>query len=559
MKCRTGDLFWVHEPPKRQDHRMIPASKISHTRKGVIMKVLLINPSFLEEVWSLKYVMKIVGRKSFAPPLALITVAALLPNNWELRLVDLNTRALTRSDWDWADAVMFSGMNCQRDSLLALISEAKRLSKVIVCGGPYPTFSSQEVLDAGCNILIRGELEDVIDRLIEAMTNRREREVIEGSGRPDLTASPIPRFDLLRLRDYANLAIQISRGCPVDCEFCNAVTLYGRQPRYKTNDQVLGELETIYKTGHRGPMFVSDDNFIGIRTSALSILEAVAQWMEKRERPFRFVTQAGIDLGGDPEMMRLMVQAGFEGVLVGIESPDEEPLRIAGKKPNLTNPVRQMLRNINESGMDVVAGFVVGLDGEKEDAADGVCEFAESMPVPIVQILPLKVWPETRLWHRLESAGRLIPEKTSGVHEAELNYVPEESEDRVLQKVAKIYARLYEPANYLDRAFRYVKQVGAPQSSWPSITARIRAMRGTMVHESLIDQIYGIRALFSLVWTLGLRPSLMRQFWGQLFNILRERPDRFVQYVVLLLGGESMRRYSEVVNRRVNAVLQRLR
>jgi radical SAM superfamily enzyme YgiQ (UPF0313 family) len=523
------------------------------------MKVLLINPAYLEEVWSMKYVIRIYGRKSFAPPLALITVAALLPNEWELRLVDLNTRALTKRDWDWADAVMFSGMNCQRDSLLTLIGEAKGLSKTIICGGPYPTFSSQEVLDAGCTILVRGELEGVVDRLIEAMANKREREVIESSGRPDLTASPIPRYDLLSLRDYANLAMQISRGCPVDCEFCNAVSLYGRQPRYKTNDQVLAELQTIYEAGHRGHVFVCDDNFIGIRTSALSILGAVAQWMEERGRPFRFVTQAGIDLGGDPEMMHMMVQAGFEGVLVGIESPDEEPLRIAGKKPNLTSPVRQRLRSINENGIDVVAGFVVGLDGEKEDAVDRVCEFAESMPVPIVQILPLKVWPDTRLWHRLQSAGRLIPEKTSGVHEAELNYVPEEPEDRVLQKVSTIYARLYKPANYLSRAFRYVKQVRVPQSASPTGTARSQARRGTVGHEPVIDQLYGIRAFFSLIWAIGLRPSLMKQFWGQLYNILKERPDRFVQYIVPLLGGESMRRYSEVVNRRVNAVVERPR
>jgi len=179
--------------------------------------------------------------------------------------------------------------------------------------------------------------------------------------------------------------------------------------------------------------------------------------------------------------------------------------------------------------------------------------------VPIVQILPLKVWPDTRLWHRLQSAGRLIPEKTSGVHEAELNYVPEEPEDRVLQKVSTIYARLYKPANYLSRAFRYVKQVRVPQSASPTGTARSQARRGTVGHEPVIDQLYGIRAFFSLIWAIGLRPSLMKQFWGQLYNILKERPDRFVQYIVPLLGGESMRRYSEVVNRRVNAVVERPR
>ncbi|HTY24322.1 MAG TPA: B12-binding domain-containing radical SAM protein [Desulfomonilaceae bacterium] len=522
------------------------------------MRVLLINPSFLEEVWSLKYLMKVYGRKSFAPPLSLLTVAALLPKDWELRVVDLNVGRLTGRDWDWADAVMFTGMNCQQSSLLALIGEAKQRSKTVVCGGPYPTFSPQEVLDAGCNILVRGEAEDVADRLIQSIKNKTNGEVIEGSSRPDVTASPAPRFDLLRLMDYGSAAIQISRGCPVDCEFCNVVTLYGRRPRYKTNNQVLSELDALYDAGYRGTVFVCDDNFIAERKHALSILNSVARWVEEKGRPFGFFTQAGINLGGDEEMMRSMVRARFEGVLVGIESPDEESLRISGKKPNIGNPVQEWLKNINENGINVVGAFVVGLDGENPDIQDRVCEFVESISLPIAQILPLKIWPETRLWHRLESAGRLIPEKTSAVHEAELNYVPETSEDQVLQRVTGIYARLYEPANYLARAFRCVKAVQSPQSSWGSIRARLRAIKGNMTNATLKDQFYSLRAFMSLVWAIGLRPSLMRQFWGQLINILKERPDRLEQYVELCLGGESMRRYSKVVARRVDAIVRRL-
>jgi radical SAM superfamily enzyme YgiQ (UPF0313 family) len=523
------------------------------------VRVLLINPSFLEEVWSLKYALKAHGRKGFAPPLALITVAAILPKSWELRLIDLNIGPLTERDWGWADAIMISAMNCQKDSLVAVIAEARARSKIVVCGGPYPTFMTEEVMDAGCNILVRGEVETVLDQVTQAMMDRRDKEVIEGSSKADLTEAPIPRFDLLRFTDYASLAIQISRGCPVDCEFCNAVTLYGRQPRYKTTDQVLAELDAMYRLGYRGPIFISDDNFIGIRTNALSILTAVAEWMEERGSPFRFVTQAGIDLGGDPEMMRLMVRAGLEGVLIGIESPDEEPLRIAGKKPNLTNLVPQLLRNINEHGLNIVAGFVIGLDGERKDAADRVCDFVETMALPIAQILPLKVWPETRLWNRLQADGRLLPEKTSGVHEAALNYVPEEPEELVLKNVTKIYARLYRPENYLTRAFKYVKAVGMSRTSWNSMKDRMEAMRGPMSHESLRDQLYGIRAFLCLIGAIGLQPSLMRQFWGQLWTVFKDHPDRFTQYITLLLGGESMRRYGEVVNRRVETVVQQSR
>ncbi len=520
------------------------------------MKILMINPSFLEEVWSMKYLMKVYGRKSFAPPLALMTVAALLPNNWEIRLIDLNVRKITGADLDWADTVMFSAMNCQKDSLLPLIKEARLRSKIVVCGGPYPTFSPQELLDTGCNILVRGEVENEIDRLVQAIKNQTKTEIIKGSTRPDVTLSPPPRFDLVRLADYGSAVIQTSRGCPVDCEFCSAVALYGRKPRYKTSAQVVSELDALYGAGHRGTVFVSDDNFIADKASASSILNSIVQWQEEKRKPFNFFTQAGIGLGGDPEMMRLMNQARFEGVLVGIESPDEEVLRIAGKGPNLRSPVRQLLKNMNENGINVVGGFVVGLDGESEDSQDRICEFVESISLPIAQILPLKIWPETRLWHRLESAGRLIPDKTSGVHEMDLNYIPETSEDKVLRQVTGIYSRLYEPSNYLTRAFHYVKMVGAPQSLQLPMRARIRAMKGNSVNLSVKDQLYNLRAFLSLVCAIGLRPSLIRQFWGQLANIIKERPERFEQYIELCLGGESMRRYSEIVKHRIHAVLR---
>jgi len=232
------------------------------------MKILMINPSFLEEVWSMKYLMKVYGRKSFAPPLALMTVAALLPTNWEIRLIDLNVGKITGAHLDCADTIMFSAMNCQKDSLLPLIKEARSRSKTVVCGGPYPTFTPQELLDTGCNILVRGEVENEIDRLVQAIKNQTKTEIIKGSTRPDVTSSPAPRFDLVRLADYGSAVIQTSRGCPVDCEFCSAVALYGRKPRYKTSAQVVSELDALYKAGHRGTVFVSDDNFISDKASA---------------------------------------------------------------------------------------------------------------------------------------------------------------------------------------------------------------------------------------------------------------------------------------------------
>ncbi|MFZ0053125.1 MAG: radical SAM protein, partial [Desulfobaccales bacterium] len=237
----------------------------------------------------------------------------MLPSEWELRLADLNTRSLTEEDWQWADLILISAMYIQRAGLLALVREAKRRGKTVVAGGPHPTSLPEAVLEAGCDFVVRGEGENTIPLLLEAIRHGKTG-IIENGEKPDLTTSPIPRFDLLQLKDYVTFTIQTSRGCPFDCEFCDVVNLFGRTPRYKTPKQVIAELETLYRLGARGSAFICDDNFIGSKKHARAFLQELIPWLKSRGEPYRFLTQASVNLGQDPEMIDLMIAANLREV-----------------------------------------------------------------------------------------------------------------------------------------------------------------------------------------------------------------------------------------------------
>ena len=275
------------------------------------MRVLLIDPEFPQSFWSLVENKKLVGRKALTPPLGLLTVAALLPQEWEFRLADLNTGPLTASSWQWADLVMITGMIIQREGILRLVREAKERGKTVIVGGPCASSLPQEVLDAGADFLVRGEGETTIPRLLAALREGQPGGVIEEDGKPNMAISPVPRFDLVTLDDYAIIGIQTSRGCPFDCEFCDIVSLYGRTPRGKDPGQVIAELETLYRLGWRGLVFFSDDNFIGNQDHARAILNRLIPWVQARGEPFGFWTQASVNLGQDREMIDLLTAANF--------------------------------------------------------------------------------------------------------------------------------------------------------------------------------------------------------------------------------------------------------
>jgi len=279
------------------------------------MRVLLLYPTFPKSFWSFEKALALVDRKALLPPLGLITVAAILPQDWEFRLVDRNVRAVTEAEWDWAEMVIISGMIVQADDMMAQIREAKRRGKSVAVGGPYATSLPHEPQGAGADFLILDEGEITLPMFVEAVRRGETQGVFRANGeKPDVTTTPIPRFELLDLDAYDNMSVQFSRGCPFQCEFCDIIVLYGRKPRTKEPQQLLAELERLYELGWRRTVFLVDDNFIGNKRNVKLLLKELKGWMEAHQYPFHFNTEASVDLAKDPELMEMMVDCNFNAV-----------------------------------------------------------------------------------------------------------------------------------------------------------------------------------------------------------------------------------------------------
>jgi len=527
------------------------------------MRALLVCPEFPLSFWSFRKAVRFRGNKTTNPPLGLLTVAALLPLEWELRLADLNTRKLTEDDWQWADLILISAMYIQREGLLALVREAKRRGKTVAVGGPHPTSLPEAALEAGSDFVVRGEGEITIPLLLEAMRNGKTG-VIENDERPDLTTSPIPRFDLLRLDDYDTMTIQTSRGCPFDCEFCDVVNLFGRKPRYKTPQQVIAELESLYRLGARGSVFFCDDNFIGNKKQARALLQELTPWLKSRGEPFNFLTQASVNLGQDMEMIHLMTEANLGKVFIGIESPDDQVLETSRKYHNIKNPLVESLNNLKKNGVAVMGSFIIGLDGETKGAGERICAFMDQTDIPVAMLGLLQAAPHTSLWNRLEREGRLRGDEGHGGDVGDdggtfsaLNYEPDRPEAEIMQEYVDAWNYLYEPSRYLARAYRYYLAMQPAHRSL-RVAAGSAGPWGQFLESgmTLHSQLKELQAFGKILWTLGVRSSYRRQFWTQLIGMLRQNPSRFIEYVVTCAMGEDLYHLRKVGRDKVAAIIK---
>jgi radical SAM superfamily enzyme YgiQ (UPF0313 family) len=525
------------------------------------MRALLVCPEFPLSFWSFRKSSQLRGSKTVNPPLGLITVAALLPSEWEMRLADLNVRSLTEEDWQWADLLLITAMYIQREGLLALVREAKRRGKTVVAGGPHPTSLPEAVLSAGCDFVVRGEGENTIPLLLEAMRLGKTGIIENSAKKPDLTTSPIPRFDLLQIDDYATMTIQTSRGCPFDCEFCDVVNLFGRVPRYKTPKQVIAELETLHRLWARGSVFICDDNFIGSKKHAKAFLQELTPWLRSRGEPFSFLTQASVNLGQDPEMIDLMTAANLREVFIGIESPDENVLQTSHKYHNIKNPLIESLHTLKKKGMEVIGSFIIGLDGETKGAGERICAFVEQTEIPVTMLGVLQAAPHTSLWHRLEREGRLRGDVGDdlGTFSA-LNYEPDRPEVDIMQEYVEAWDYLYEPSRYLARTYRYYLAM-CPSRPTQTVAAGVTEAKDRVPEPGLTWRriLIDIKAFFKVLWWQGLRPSYRRQVWTQLFGVLRQNPTRFKQYFVTCVEGEDLFDIRKVVREKATAIIKDLK
>lgn len=510
------------------------------------MKVLLIFPSMPQSFFSYPKLVHYMGCKALLPPLGLITVAALLPQEWQLRLVDLNVEPLKEQMWGWADLVMLSGMIIQRQNLLALIREAKARGKTVVVGGPYASSLPEEVLEAGADFVVRGEGENTIPLFLEGLARGQLGGVIQCDSRPDLTTSPIPRFDLLNLKGYFKLSIQTSRGCPHDCEFCDVVQLYGRRPRYKEPRQVIAELETLFRLGWRGQIFVGDDNFIGSKLHARAILRELTPWSKIRGEPFLFTTQATVDLGQDVALIDQMTAANFVNVFLGIESPEEEALIRSHKHHNRRAAMEESIEAIKANGLSIIGSFILGMDGEQPGTGERIISFIEATNIPLVMVNLLQPAPHTRLWQRLQQEGRLLED---GIQKStapdsigvEQLFLPSRPREQIMAEYHQVWDTIYEPGRYLERTYRFF--LGMRPTRAAIAWRQGKSLPPTAAPQTKVPLRRKLREIYLFLrfsWQFGLASSTRGQYWRQLLGLARKNPSRLLGYLVLCVSGEDI-------------------
>ncbi len=533
------------------------------------MNVLLVWPVFPKSFWSFERVLELVGNKALVPPLGLATVAAMLPQNWNFRLVDRNCRDLTADDWAWADLVMLSAMIVQRDDFLGTIRCAKSQGLPVAVGGPYITSVPEDAEEAGADYIVMDEGEVTIPMMVEEFlqnpswtrgTDDKARRYSALGRKPEMHETPIARFDLLELDAYLMMSVQYSRGCPFLCEFCDIISLYGRVPRTKPIEKMLAELQCLYDLGWRGGLFLVDDNFIGNKKNVKALLFALREWQTARGMPFSLQTEASIDLANDEEMLDLMIQCNFDVVFLGIETPDVKSLETTRKHQNNRRSMSDAVRLIHRKGMRVMSGFIIGFDNEEADAGERMVQFIEQTNVTHALLNMLQVLPNTALFTRLQKEGRLKDTLGTINQTTVLNFVPTRPTSEITREHLTALKKLYDPVAYMGRAYRFELEAGAdspPPWEPPEGTAKpdlapdpTRTWAGRLV--KLKRYGAGVR----VIWHQGIMRSSRRVFWRYMWSLWRVRPDRLVDFLVVCSHNEHFIELTEYTVRVLEAAIQ---
>ncbi|MEW5767102.1 MAG: B12-binding domain-containing radical SAM protein [bacterium] len=424
---------------------------------------LLVYPEFPPSYWGYNFALDFVGKKSSMPPLGLLTVAGMFPQEYQLKLVDMNVTPLSDADLAWADFVFTSTMIVQKNSLQEVISRCNRAGVPIIAGGPHPTSFYEEI--EGVDHFVLNEVEDIFAEFLQDLKNGAAKHVYRSSKRPDITRTPLPRYDLIDVRNYGSMALQFSRGCPFNCEFCDITKLLGRIPRTKTNGQVLAEFNVLYEAGWRGPLFLVDDNFIGNKKKAMQLLPEVARWQKERNYPFYLYTEASVNLAEMEPLMDAMVEAGFNMAFLGIETPNPEALLKTNKSQNTKkgadNYLLNAVRKIQKKGLEVCAGFILGLDGDREDVFDAQIQFIQEAGIPLAMVGLLTALKGTDLYDRLQREGRMLEESTGNNVSIDLNFKPEMDRQTLIEGYKRVLSTLYDPGlkNYFERCLVFLKHL----------------------------------------------------------------------------------------------------
>jgi len=489
------------------------------------MRVLLVNPEFPDTYWSFRHALPFEGKRCAFPPLGLLTVSALLPANWERRLVDLNIQPLKEADIEWADMVFATAMLVQKESLREIAKKCKARGKRVVLGGPYVTSTIEELPDA--DHLFLGEAETTLPEFVKDLEHGDAKPVYKAAERPPLSISPMPHFHLANMKRYSAMSIQYSRGCPFSCEFCDIIEIYGRVPRTKSNQQVLAEFDALYDLKWRGTVFIVDDNFIGNKKNVRKLLPELAKWQKARGYPFSLITESSLNLADDEALLASMRDAGFRRVFIGIETPVEESLHEAQKSQN-RGDLLNSVKTIQSYGMEVMAGFIVGFDNDPVDIFQRQIDFIRRSSIPLAMVGLLNALPDTQLWKRLEREGRLLGEASGNNTVCTFNFKTRMDPAFLVQGYQTIMRTIYSPREYYERVLDSMRRT-AEHFSEPT-------------HYSLIR---GFTTLTRIFVTLGVIDSERKEFWRFFTHALFRHRTRIADSLRHAVVGYHFRKLSE--------------
>jgi radical SAM superfamily enzyme YgiQ (UPF0313 family) len=486
------------------------------------MKILMIYPRFPVTFWSFKHALRFVSKKTTYPPLGLLTVAAMLPADWQKKLVDMNVTRLSDADIQWADLVFISAMGVQKESVREVIRRCRELGARTVAGGPLFTMEPDDY--PSVDYLVLGEAEAVLPEFLADLANGKARRLYQSENPPDICATPLPLWSLIDMKHYSSMSIQYSRGCPFNCEFCDIVLLNGRRPRTKSKEQLLAELDALSLQGWRGGVFVVDDNFIGNKKKLKEeILPAVIAWRKGKKHPFGLNTETSIDLADDDELIKLMVEAGFETVFVGIETPNEDSLAECAKNQNRNRDLQAAVRKLHNLGLEVQGGFIVGFDSDPLSIFKSQISFIQKSGIVTAMVGLLNAPPGTRLYHRLKKENRIVGDFDGS--NTECNFVPRMNYHTLITGYKNILKNIYSSRQYYERINTFLKDFKPRRS--PQLP------RFSFSH---------IITVWKVFWILGVWEKGKRYYWRLFFSTAFRRPRAFPIAMKLAIYGYHFRR-----------------
>ncbi len=485
------------------------------------MKILLISPECENTFWNLSKLLRVLGKRSAYPPLGLLTVAAMLPAEWDKKVIDMNCQALKDEHIKWADYILMSSIIGQKQSTIKLVNMFHKAGKTVIAGGSLFTTGWEEF--SNIDTIVLGESEDIIPVLVKDMENKTLKKLYTMEEFPSISKAPIPAWNLTNLSYYNSMCVQLSRGCPFNCEFCDVVQLNGRTPRLKSIGQIIAELDYIYTLGWRGGLFFVDDNFIGNKSVIKKeFLPAIIKWQKDKKYPFILSTQLSINLSDDLELMELMSEAGFSTVFIGIETPDPDGLEECGKLQNKNRNMLESVKKMQNMGFEVNAGFILGFDSDKDTVFQDQIDFIQKSGIIAAMVGLLNVSPKSRLHDRLKKTGRLIDNNNiTGKNTSELfelNFIPKMNPGTLINGYGNVLKTIYSPKFYFARIKTFLREYKPRKVAPPKI------------------RFYHFRGLFSSLWFFGIKEKGRHYYWSLIFWSIFKRPGLLPYAIGLPLG-----------------------